>query len=215
LTSEPAESITAAVTSREPIDHLLTPYLDSLLALSREQKGLISYKSHFNITLAKQLKEACQAVDHLAAESQLLPKFTVPGSQGLKRGGLMDELSAGPSERPDLSSRVKPWVVASDSAKIATLEEVTEKVEEGQMALEGSMTALAEIDKLLGKGPQNQPPKVADEAGEDIWLDTDKAPGKTQTRRHVEKKKAQKEQAEDIWAILDGGVGLVGQDVHN
>jgi len=213
-TTEPHESTAAAASSREPIDHLLTPYLDRLLAISREQKALISHKSHFSITLAKQLKEACQAVDHLAAESQLLPKFPVPGSQGLKRGGLMDDLSTGPSERPDLSSRVKPWVVAADSAKIATLEEVAEKVEEGQIALEGSMAALAEIDKLLGKGPPKPVDKGLDEAGEDIWLDTDKAGGKNKKRRHVEKK-AGEGHSGDIWSILDGGVGLVGLDVHN
>ncbi len=46
---------------------------------------------------------------------------------------------------------MKSWVFAADSAKIATLESVAEKVEEGQLALEDSMKILGEVDRLLGR----------------------------------------------------------------
>jgi hypothetical protein len=218
-TMEPADSAAVVPPAREPIDHLLIPYLDSLLALSREQKGLISHKSHFNVTIAKQLKEGCQTIDHLAAESQLLPKFgAASASQGLKRGGLMDDLSLGASERPDLSSRVRPWAVASDSAKIATLEEVAEKIEEGQVAIEGSMAAVAEIDRLLGKGEQKQVDKSAEEAEDDVWLETDQGSGRSQKKRQVDKKKRNTtpdgKVLVDIWSVLDGRAGLTGQESH-
>ncbi|KAK1985337.1 hypothetical protein LZ30DRAFT_747255 [Colletotrichum cereale] len=194
-----------------PTAHLLIPYLDKLLSLSREQKGMITQKSHIHAVVAKQAKETRQALDHLAEESQLLPGHPMPGA-GRPKSGFGEDFSAAMSEKPSTSSdRVKPWVFAADSAKIATLEAVAEKIEEGQIALEGSMTALQEIDKLLGRGPE-EPEKeaVGDTTEEDIWL-TQGSTNTTGARKHAtHQRKGSTVKSEDIWSAIDGKLGLIG-----
>ncbi|KZL86679.1 hypothetical protein CI238_04235 [Colletotrichum incanum] len=193
-----------------PTAHLLTPYLDKLLSLSREQKGMITQKSHIHTVLAKQTKETRQALDHLAEESQLLPGHPMPGAGRLK-SGFGEDFSAAMSENPMSSDRVKPWVFAADSAKIATLEAVAEKIEEGQVALEGSMTALQEVDKLLGQGLK-EPEKeaVGDTTEEDIWL-TQGSAKKAGARKHAtHQRKESTMNSDDIWSVIDGKLGLIG-----
>jgi hypothetical protein len=197
-------------TSSPSYAHLLTPYFEALLALSREQRGMITNKSHLNVTLAKQIKDACQTLDHLAQESQLLPAHPMPGVSRHKLG-LGEDLLSGIQDRLELCGRVKPWVFASDSAKIATLEAVAEKIEEGQLALEGSMRALQEIDHLFGRDIGKDEKSTKEDANnEDIWLATDK-PGKG-SRKHVEKVKANMPKPGDIWSVLDGKLGLANHD---
>lgn len=208
-----------------PTAHLLSPSLEELLALAHEQKGLITQKSHLNIAVAKQLKETCQTLDHLAEESQLIPAHPMPGVASRKPAAFGDSLSA--SETLDSANRVQPWVFAADSAKIATLEAVAEKIDEGQMALEGSMRTLAEIDQLLQppdqekqKQSQNQAESssiaAGDESVEDIWLAEGRPAGRsaTATKKHVTrsrtKSQAQQAQAEpEVWDVLHGNLGLL------
>ncbi|KAK1600437.1 uncharacterized protein LY79DRAFT_585874 [Colletotrichum navitas] len=193
-----------------PAAHLLIPYLDKLLSLSREQKGMITQKSHVHAVVAKQAKETQQALDHLAEESQLLPEHPMSGA-GRPKSGFGEDFSAAMSEKPTSSDRVKPWMFAADSAKIATLEAVAEKIEEGQVALEGSMAALQEVDKLLGQGPE-EPEKEAggDATEEDIWLSQGSA-NKTDTRKHAtHQRKESMVNPNDIWSAIDGKLGLIG-----
>ncbi|GKT42164.1 uncharacterized protein ColSpa_02345 [Colletotrichum spaethianum] len=194
----------------EPTTHLLIPYLDKLLSLSREQKGMITQKSHIHTVLAKQTKETRQALDHLAEESQLLPLHPMPGT-GRPKSGFGEDFSAAMSEKPMSSDRVKPWVFAADSAKIATLEAVAEKIEEGQVALEGSMPVLQEVDKLLGqrsKEPEEE--AVGDMTEEDIWL-TQGSAKKAGARKHAtHQRKESTVNPDDIWSAIDGKLGLIG-----
>ncbi|KAK0633433.1 hypothetical protein B0T14DRAFT_417219 [Immersiella caudata] len=186
-----------------PPTHLLPPYFEQLLSVAREQKGLITQKSHFNITIAKQLKETCQALDHLAEESQLIPAHPMPGAARRKPAGFGEALSA--SETLDSFSRVKPWVFAADSAKIATLEAVAEKIEEGQIALEGSMHTIGEIDQLLHTEVKTEV-GVGDESVEDIWLAESRPAGKSSATR---KPKPKPQAVKDVWDLLDGNLGLL------
>ncbi|CAK7209827.1 hypothetical protein SBRCBS47491_000572 [Sporothrix bragantina] len=171
---------------------LLAPYLERLLAVARDQKADISHKAHYNVLLAKRLKDTCQMLDHLADESQLLPRF---GSSKSGRGGdaggggggaaLLRKKGVlapaqGTATSEGVTQRVVAWTEAADSAKIATFEAVFEKVEEGQVALEGAAESLAEAELLLGKTPEG-------EEASDLKL----------------KKKG------DIWSALNGELGLL------
>ncbi|KAK3934483.1 hypothetical protein QBC46DRAFT_399677 [Diplogelasinospora grovesii] len=233
-----SEAIAATPT---PPAHLLTPYLEELLAVAHEQKGLITQKSHLNTTITKQLKESCQTLDHLAEESQLIPSHPMPGAAaGHKRAAsFADAVAASSAENNSLEAVVKPWVYAADSAKIATLEAIAEKIDEGQVALEGSARALAEIDQLLGKHllkQQGNDEGKGDAAGKDendIWLADGESQGRGKgkgrfgfrehtTTRKEDKRKSQSRAAaaaaaaaatdRDVWSILDGNLGLLRSD---
>ncbi|KAK3693837.1 hypothetical protein B0T22DRAFT_53048 [Podospora appendiculata] len=195
-----------------PFTHLLSPYLKELLALAREQKGLITQKPHLNTAISKQLKENCQGLDHLAEESQLIPRHPMPGASRRKQT-FGDTVSG--SEGLDPLSRVKPWVFAADSAKISTLEAVAEKIEEGQIALESSMRTIGEIDQLLGRKPP--PPDGLEQAGQalkdDIWLTEGQPAGKAaMLRKHADRKGSVTRPSEDVWDMLDGKLGLLRAD---
>ncbi|KAK3354160.1 hypothetical protein B0H65DRAFT_447349 [Neurospora tetraspora] len=169
-----AEASTQAQAAPNIIDHLLTPTLTHLLALSHEHKGLIAHKAHITTLLSKQLKENAQVLDHLAEESQLLPAHAMAAAVQKRHDHDPNVMMP--------SHLVKPWVSAADSAKIATFEVVAEKIEEGQMALEGSIRMLGEADRLLGRESQQQQSvgtvsggeeeQEDDDVGEesDIWL---------------------------------------------
>jgi len=196
-----------------PSEYLLTPYLENLLSIAHEQKALIGQKSHFNIAIAKQLKDSCQTLDHLVEESNLLPSYPMPGGASRRKLGFGDALVA--PESLDAASRVKPWVFAADSAKIATLEVVAERIEESQLALESSMRDLSEIDRLLGRRPANQSgsDETAAADDDDIWL-TEEPPAKSAGLRKHAKQPSQAPEVEDIWAILEGNLGLLRQETE-
>ncbi|KAL2172448.1 hypothetical protein VTG60DRAFT_5723 [Thermothelomyces hinnuleus] len=195
-----------------PTAHLLSPYLEQLLLISREQKGLIAQKSHINGTISNQLKENNQALDLLAEESQLIPAHPMPGA-GRANSAFAEATSVTGKCGP--SDRVRPWVFAADSAKIATLEAVAEKIEEGQIALEGSMRTLGEVQELLGQSPEGEEKGGRASTAEDsLRLVEGQGPEKTagaerQTRRKADKPPAQTRTA---WDMLDGNLGLLRAD---
>ncbi|KAL2154018.1 hypothetical protein VTH82DRAFT_2694 [Thermothelomyces myriococcoides] len=180
-----------------PTAHLLSPYLEQLLLVSREQKGLIAQKSHINGTISNQLKENNQALDLLAEESQLIPAHPMPGA-GRANPAFAEATSGAGKCGP--SDRVRPWVFAADSAKIATFETVAEKIEEGHTALEGSMRTLGEVQELLGQ-PTEDNLQVAEGQGPQKTAGAGK-----QTRRKADKLPAQSRTA---WDTLDGNLGLL------
>ncbi|KAF4455176.1 hypothetical protein F53441_2446 [Fusarium austroafricanum] len=186
--------------------YLLTPYIETLLTLSKKQKAMITQKAHVNTTLSKETKDNCQSLSHLEEESQLLPSHSVPPASR-RRSGLGEFL--GSEERSGLTGKVQPWVFAADSAKIATLENVAEQVEGGQLALENSMQTLQEIDQLLGQGEVAQEEEVqADTTEDDVWLEAGpKSPSKA--RKHTEKSSTE---PKDPWFSLNGNLGLIGQE---
>ncbi|KAL4729888.1 hypothetical protein ACLX1H_001917 [Fusarium chlamydosporum] len=164
--------------------YLLTPYIDTLLKLSKNQRAMISQKAHINTTLGKEIKDNCQSLGHLEEESQLLPSHsTAPESR--RRSVLGEFLTSG--ERSGLTGKVQPWVLAADSAKIATLENVAEQVEGGQLALENSMHTLQQIDHLLGQAEENKEEDAqADTAEDDVWLEAGPS-SPSKARKHTEK----------------------------
>jgi hypothetical protein len=187
--------------------YLLTPYIETLLALSKKQRAMISQKSHVNATLGKEVKSNCQSLSHLEEESQLLPSYSATPTS--RRRSVLGEF-LGSEERSGLTGKVQPWVLAADSAKIATLENVAEQVEGGQLALENSMQTLQEIDQLLGQGEVTHENEAQADTTEDFWMEAGpKSP--TKARKHTEKSK-EAEQSKDAWSSLHGNLGLIGQE---
>ncbi|KAM0299199.1 hypothetical protein HYE67_009190 [Fusarium culmorum] len=187
--------------------YLLTPYIDTLLTLSKKQRAMIAQKSHANTTLGKETKDNCQSLGHLEEESQLLPSHsTAPESR--RRSVLGEFLTSG--ERSGLTGKVQPWVLAADSAKITTLENVAEQIEAGQLALGNSMQTLRQIDQLLGQvGEEQEEETQTDTTEGDVWLESGpKSPSKG--RKHTEK--GNTEQSKDVWSSLHGSLGLIGQE---
>ncbi|KAL5619136.1 hypothetical protein FOVSG1_001358 [Fusarium oxysporum f. sp. vasinfectum] len=185
--------------------YLLTPYIETLLALSKKQRAMITQKAHVNTTLGKEIKDNCRSLSHLEEESQLLPSHSVaPTSR--RRSGLGEFLAS--DERSGLTGKVQPWVLAADSAKITTLENVAEQIEGGQLALENSMQTLQEIDQLLGQDEAAEEEETqADTTEDDVWLEAGaKSPSKA--RRHTEKRITE---PRDAWSSLQGNLGLIGQ----
>ncbi|EGY22755.1 hypothetical protein VD0002_g2018 [Verticillium dahliae] len=189
--------------------HIMLPYLEDLLDLSRQQKGMIQQKSHINNILAQQVKDTRQILVHLAEESQLLPSHSMPAA---KRGklGFDEHMSAAASDTPDTVSQVRPWVYAADSAKISTMETVAEKVEEGHLALEGSMKALHDVEQLFGR-KRNEHDRVitGDTTEDDIWL-TEEPSRKAGARQHPDAATFKWGNRANPWAVLDGKLGLMG-----
>ncbi|RKU42758.1 hypothetical protein DL546_006276 [Coniochaeta pulveracea] len=186
-----------------------TRNLESLLSIAHEQKGLINLKSYLNTIINKQLKESTQILDHLAEESHLLPSYPMPGASRRKLGPGFDDLRGTSAEDRNLTTKVKPWVYAADSAKIATLEAVTEKIEEGQVALETSVRTLQEIDQLLGRAPQETEAEGTEEMAEDdMWLAETRS-GQTGAARKHARTASKVDRDTDLWSFLDGNLGLL------
>lgn len=188
----------------EPCTHLLTPYIESLLSVAQEQKASITQKSHLGNVLAKQREDTGRALDRLADESQLLPNHHTRAG---RREGLGDQ--AGKSAL-EITKRVEPWVSAADAAKLATLETVAEKIESGQIALEGSTTHLAEIDQLLGRNQRDESTED-DSTVDDIWLAETQTPRKA-TKSHARVKSDVVRQPKNVWSTLDGSLGLINAE---
>ena len=215
-----------------PQAHILTPYLSALLYLSQEQKSLIQHKSHINVQLSHAARDSASALDHIAEESQLLPRFPLP--KKLQRLGRLDGPNSFAPTSPgaEVLGKVKGWRYAADEAKISMLEHVAEKVEEGQLALESANTALDEADDLLGitrsgEGEEGGQEGEGDGEGESsIWLGQQaSAAGKTSKRGFAAHRRMggggkstslaggkpripkAKQQQRDVWARLDGDLG--------
>ncbi|RFU79695.1 hypothetical protein TARUN_2521 [Trichoderma arundinaceum] len=184
-----------------PIDHLLTPYLRALAAISVSQKAAITQKSFFTSALSKQNQDACQLLGRLGEESHLLPAYPMKDSLR-RRSGIQTEI-ASKSEQPDISKRIKPWVFAADSAKIALLEYAAETVDIGQVALENCLENLREIDFLLGHPDRDDSGEASDANPK----------GGAATRRLGSRKLTSKssisDDGHDVWSRLHGNLGAL------
>jgi hypothetical protein len=196
-------------TRPSPTAHLLIPYVEKLHALGSEQKGLIQEKSHINASLSKQQEDAKMALDHLAQESQLLPRHP-PAKKAKPRFSFGSVTrSAG---HLNVQTQLEPWIHATDSAKIKTLETVAEKVEEGMLSIEEARGCLEEICKLLNVDLPSETPGEAQEAPEeDLWL-PDGADEKAEDAiRSRSSKTERNEPVKTIWSILDGTLGSINE----
>lgn len=195
-----------------PLDYLLTPYVEALASVSRSQKNQIVQKAHIAATLGRQTKDTNQVLSRLAEESQLLPAHPMKDS-ARRRSGVPDVISGKSADRPDAAKRIRPWVFASDAAKIATLETVAETVEGGQLALEKSMTTLHHLHVLLGLEDDQNAEENADCSEGDLWLDNNSPRKATITNKTPKKKpQAMSHGKADPWAKVHGNLGLIGHD---
>ncbi|KAG6013207.1 hypothetical protein E4U43_007437 [Claviceps pusilla] len=202
--------------STTSIDHLLIPHIETLISQSRRQKGLITHKSHFSATLDKQRKDSCQLIGRLAEESQLLAAYPMKDS-ARRQSGVPEIITAKHADRPDLASRIKPWLFAADAAKIGTLDAVAENVEVGQIALENSMKSLYQIKTLLGVQDEleEDDDTAPDTTEGDMWLDDGMGKGNEAKKSHkktVKAKSTVSQEKIDPWARLHGNLGLIGHD---
>lgn len=189
----------------DAFDYLITPYIENLLSVAQEQKASITQKAHLASVLAKQREETGRALDRLAEESQLLPDHHV-GAAG-RREGFSNQAG-----KPVLhiTTRVQPWVSAADAAKLATLENVAEKIEIGQVSLENSTKHLAEIDQLLGRNQRDELTED-DSTVDDIWLAETQTPKKG-SKSHGKNKSEVVREPKDVWSTLDGCLGLINAE---
>ncbi|KAI0482783.1 hypothetical protein GGR56DRAFT_685811 [Xylariaceae sp. FL0804] len=209
-----------------PPAFLLTPYLERLQALSREQKALVRERAHIGAVLAREHRDAARDLDRLAAESALLAAHGGGGSiNNHTEGG-----GGNGGGRPCVAARVQPWVAAADASKIATLEAVAERVEAGQTAVEDAMEALGQVRRLLNREEEEQ----GEEEGEgmtgvdgrgggggalepDLWLGEEEGEESESARRRAERRRnadmapTKKKPHESIWAKLDGNLGLINE----
>jgi hypothetical protein len=205
-----AEPQAPAAPNPQPTSHLLSPYLAQLLSIAREQKGLIAQKAHLNSSISKQVKENGQVLDHLAEESQLIPAHPMPG---VPRAHATLAEATSTAESSSIADRVRPWVFAADSAKISTLEAVAEQIEEGQIALEGSVRTLGEIDQLLGPSPVDEKEDEEPAGEDDLWLAASQNPEKTAApRKHTGRTAKKPARPTTVWDKLDGNLGLLRSD---
>lgn len=203
-TTKPPKTQYVKAASEDTNDYLITPYMEQLLGVSRNQKSTMAQKVHTVNVLSKQGQESAKELSNLAEESQLLQNFPIEGSQR-RHSGIRDDAHGA----PDLAARIKPWVFAADSAKIATLEAVAENVEKGQVALEGLWKTLTSLDELTGQESVEDATATGDEpTEEDVWIPS---PQKPPGRKHKERNTKDKDSG-DIWSKLDGKLGLLGQD---
>lgn len=198
-----AEAVTP---SPPPTTHLIAPYIERLLSISYEQRASITQKSHFTNVLTRQTEGIGKALARLAEESQLLPEH--PNSRHPEQSG-GDSLE---KRGHEITKRVQPWVSAADAAKLATLEAVAEKIEEGQVALEGSTKHLAEIDQLLGRNAGVAEESADEDASiDDIWLAETQTPRKGM-KAPISSKNAKPRGPKDVWSLLDGNLGLINAE---
>ncbi|RYP93517.1 hypothetical protein DL770_000401 [Monosporascus sp. CRB-9-2] len=187
---------------------LITPYIEKLQAIAREQKGLVQEKSHINATLAKHQQETQEMLGHLREESQLLAKFPSAASTG-KRDADFGEATraaggAAAKEPSSVTSLLEPWLVAADAAKLATLETVAEKVEEGQTAVDEAMGALDEARKLLNKEAEG-------DEGDDSEEQDASGGAAGDERGGASARKITGKGQKSIYAKLDGKLGLINE----
>lgn len=187
-----------------PATLVLTPYLERLQQASREQKALVQEKSHINSTIAKQQQHMSQTIQDLVEASSLLAAYpnAAPSDSSSRRSNSRTRSSFGDATRRSGSSRnkasvatqVEPFVYSADSAKIATLEAVVDKIELGQMAVEEARGRLDEVRRFLDKPDPGEEPAPA-------------LPPSGHKRRNTEGVIIIEEKS--IWSKLDGNLGLI------
>ena len=140
------------------MNQAIYPYLEAMVLVSNEQKGMIQQKSYLTISLSKQLKESSQGLDRLADESHLLPAHPMQAAN-LQRKAPEGTVSFGEQmlnhERPDTSHRARAWMFASESATNAAKDAVSEKLEDGEKSIREGQKTMSELERLLdrdGKG---------------------------------------------------------------
>ncbi|KAK7969827.1 hypothetical protein PG988_008900 [Apiospora saccharicola] len=159
------------------------------------------------------LEDAKLALEHLTQESQLLPKYP---AENRNKSPARRHLSFGEATRVSkmgVTKQVEPWIYAADSAKIATLEMVAEKVEEGMLSIDEARGAIDEICKLLMidvEEVQQRAEQEQDGAAAE-HVQTIKSPAKRAVEIKAREEEEQKKIPKTIWSILDGDLGAINE----
>ncbi|TGJ86920.1 hypothetical protein E0Z10_g1801 [Xylaria hypoxylon] len=190
----------------EPQTYLLTPYVEKLQTLSREQKGLVQEKAHINATIARQQQDTNKTLRRLAQDSKLLSKHAQPKSE--KPQSSLSFAKA--TKSASVTEQIQPWLFAADSAKITTLEAVAEAVDKGQMSIEDAIQALDQVSMLQNKGPLKVPDDgdVGSAKGDMEFAKNEKGGASADKRSE---KKSTKDEQKSIWSALDGNLGLINE----
>ncbi|KXJ95551.1 hypothetical protein Micbo1qcDRAFT_230777 [Microdochium bolleyi] len=210
LSRPPGSSLSSPSAFDPPAALMLAPYLEKLQASAREQKALIQEKSHINSAVARQQQHVSQAIQDMVEESQLLKTYPNAAasdsnmdsrrSSSNTRRSFADATRAARSSKTSVSSQIEPFIYSADSAKIATLEAVVEKIELGQLAVDEAVGRLGEVRRFLNKTDDGT---TAQEQGH-----VQAAQG--HRRRNTEGKIIIADQYEkSIWSKLDGNLGLI------
>lgn len=164
------------------------------------------HKSYASSMLKKQISNSRQALDRVAEESQLLPSYLMKSTQQRGSGTARDMFQSS-ADPEGITSQIKPWVMAADSAKIATLEAVAETIEAGQLALENCMKSIEDIDRFLGQETDQDNSHVELSGPSD-----DARPRSGGSARRQLDKRGPRQQTVDPWSRLHGNLGLISHD---
>lgn len=160
------------------------PYLEEMISISNEQKAMIQQKSHLTISLSKQLKEANQGLDRLADESHLLPAHPLPTAKTY-RNGLEGPISFG----DEIANHEKPDSSLRARAWVHAAQSASHVTRESvSEKLEEGSTALADAQRTLS------------ELHSLLGFGCE-----AESKDGVQKSK-------DIWAVLDGNLGVIKGD---
>lgn len=182
---------------------IISPYLRDLQLISNEQKSSIQQKSHLTVSLAKQHKETVQLFDRLAHESHLLPTYPMK-TAGRNLGQFHIDEMAG-KETPNASHRARVWTYAAESAGTATRDGVLANIEEGEAAIDGARDILSTLRQLLGHKIVSVEPVLEED---DIWT-SEKTSSRAKVSKSTRKSKSASSTHSDIWATLDGNLGVL------
>ena len=198
--------------SKEPpaMAYLFNPHIQALVSQSRQQRALITHKTHVSAAMRSVNERTCQELGHLAQESQMLSAYPIQDS-ARRRSGTPGLLSAEATGGPDIANRIKAWVFSFDAAKIATLEAVAEQMEVGQLALENSMKVLDGLEVLFGveKDAGVDETNTPDGPGHAVNLD---AGSSKKVNVQGSPKKSHLSPTGDPWSMIQGNLGLIGHD---
>ncbi|KAK0118789.1 hypothetical protein ONS95_007669 [Cadophora gregata] len=163
---------------------IVHPYLEEMVSISCEQKAMIQQKSHLTISLSKQLKEANQGLDRLADESHMLPAHPMPAAK-TRRNGLEGPISFG----DEISNHEKPDSALRARSWVYAAHCASHVTKEAvsEKLVEGN-TALADAQRTLSEL--------------DSLLGLDLRAGNKDSAK----------KSRDIWAVLDGNLGVIKGD---
>jgi hypothetical protein len=145
----------------EFVNQVLPALERHLVPISNLRKSLIQQKSHLAACLAQRQEETSQTLQRLADESHLLPTYPLlAGREGFKNAvaalaprhaSTPSRVINGDSEKRDSLEKIRAWAFASNAARTATQEYVTERVEGGHRSLSDADQILSDIRIILGQ----------------------------------------------------------------
>jgi hypothetical protein len=166
--------------------HIIHPYIEKLSSVSNEQKSMIQQKSHLTTSLAKHLKEASRSLDRLAEESHLLPSFS-PAIPNSR----LSILESSMAFEDKISNYEKPNTTIRARSWVSASEAASKATKDAlaESVVEGELSLMEAQNTLL---------QLQELLGDDF--DSERGDGTSKS---------------DVWAILDGNLGAIGEGKAN